>query len=546
MAENKKTNQKQTFLQGAAVLAAATAIVKLLGAIYKIPLTSIIGKAGYGYFGTAYNIYDVLLMVSTTGLPVAMSRMVSEAQTLEHHDQVRKIFSTALRVFLILGILGTGGMLLFARPLSAMFHNGEDVAWFAIACLAPAVLLVCIIAAFRGLFQGQSNMTPTSVSQIFEAVCKLIIGLGAAWLLMELTFDPANPDANQTYGAGGAILGVTVGCVLSAVYLLRCYRRSMRELPHGGPVKSTRETLHQLLAIAVPITIGSAGLQIINLVDTVVYMRRLVNAAGLSIERADELKGIYEFCRSIFNLPGAFIMPIVIAVIPSITSHLTMKNARGVRMVEGSAMRITGLITAPCAFGLFCLAAPIVDLLTSDAEFTAADVQVGGMILALFGVTVLFNSVILVTNAMMQAHGDVTTPVINQIVGGVVKVLINFVLVGIASLNIVGAAIGTMICYLVIVAMNILAMYRKKSIDLRSLGGLGKPLLAGALMAAVAYMANGFLSSLLGGTLGCLAAICVAAVVYVILVIALKVITYDDCMLLPGGEKIAKILRVRA
>lgn len=536
MAE-KKTNQKQTFLQGAAVLAAATAIVKIIGAIYKIPLQNIIGKAGYGYFGTAYNVYDVLLMISTTGLPVAMSRMISESQTLEHHDQIRKIFSTALRVFLLLGILGTAGMLLFAKPLSAAFHNGEDVAWFAIACLAPAVLIVCVIAAFRGFFQGQSNMTPTSVSQVFEAFCKLVVGLAVAWVLMKLT------NNNETFGAGGAILGVTTGCLVAMLYLVGCYRKAIRELPHGGPVKSTMDTMKTLLAIAIPITLGSAGLQIINLVDAMVYMRRLVNAAGILTARADELKGIYEFCRTIFNLPGAFITPIVISIIPAITSHLTMQNNRGVRMVEGSALRITGLIAAPCAFGLLSLSKPIVDLLTSN--YTAADLQVGGLILGLLGITVLFNSVILVTNAMMQAHGDVTTPVVNMIAGGVVKVIVNFILVGIPALNIVGAAIGTLVCYLVIMLMNIFAMHRKQSIDLRSLKGLFKPVLAGSLMGIVAWMANGVLSRFLGNSLGCLAAIGAAGVVYFVLVLAFRVITYDDCMLLPAGEKIARVLRVK-
>lgn len=542
MAENKSF-KKQTFLQGAAVLAAATAIVKIIGAIYKIPLQNIIGKAGYGYFGTAYNVYDVLLMISTTGLPVAMSRMISEAQTLEQHDQIRKIFSTALRVFLLLGVLGTAGMLLFAKPLSGLFHNGEPVAWFAIACLAPAVLIVCVIAAFRGFFQGQSNMTPTSVSQVFEALCKLVVGLALAWVLMKLTYNPVDPEANQTFGAGGAILGVTIGCLVSMLYLAVCYRKAIQNLPHGGPVKSTMDTMKTLLAIAIPITLGSAGLQIINLVDAMVYMRRLVNAAGILSKRADELKGIYEFCRTIFNLPGAFITPIVISVIPAITSHLTMKNQRGVRMVEGSAMRITGLIAAPCALGLFSLATPIVNLLTSN--YTEADLRVGGLILALLGLTVVFNSVILVTNAMMQAHGDVTTPVINMIAGGVVKVIVNFFLVGIPSLNIVGAAIGTLVCYVVIMILNIAAMKRRQSIDLRSLKGLGKPLLAAALMGAVAYMVNGFLSGILGSSLACIAAIGAAGVVYVILVIAFRVITYDDCMLLPAGEKIAKVLRVR-
>lgn len=535
MPDNKK-QQKQTFLQGAAILAVATAIVKLIGAIYKIPLQSVIGKAGYGYFGTAYSIYDVLLMVSTTGLPVAMSRMISEAQTLERHDQIRKIFRVALRVFLVLGIVGTAGMLFGAKLLSGWIQQ-NDRAWFAIACLAPAVLLVSIIAAFRGFFQGQSNMTPTSVSQVFEALCKLVFGLGFAMLLMDFTM------GNETFGAGGAILGVTIGCAVSAIYLAMRYRKASKALPKGGDTDSSKKILKTLLAIAVPITIGSAGLQIINLVDSAVYMGRLVGAAGVVSDRADELKGIYEFCRTIFNLPGAFITPLVISIIPAITSHLTMKNERGVRMVEGSALRITGLIAMPCAFGLACLSVPVLALLAP--EYTAADMQVGSWILALFGITVIFNSLILVTNAMMQAHGDVITPVINMILGGVVKVVINFVLVGIPELNIIGAAIGTLVCYLVIIVLNVAAMAKKKTIALSSLVGLIKPLIASALMGAVAYMVHGFISAYLSASISTLVAIAAAGVCYLILVIVLRVITYDDCQLLPKGEKIAKILRIR-
>ena len=533
MAENQSF-KKQTFLQGAAVLAAATAIVKIIGAIYSIPLANIIGDEGFSYFNKAYQIYEVLLMISTTGLPVAMSRMISEAQALERHDQVRKIYSTALRVFLLLGILGTGGMLLFARPLSLFVAKTAD-AQFAILCLAPAVLLICIIAAFRGFFQGQSNMTPTSVSQVFEALCKLVVGLGLAWLLLQST-------GKLSYSAGGAILGVTIGLVVSALYLGNCYRKASRGLPTGGEVSSTKDTLKQLLVIAIPITLGSAGLQIINLVDTVVYMNRLVGAVGFTAEQANELSGIYDFCRKIFNLPCAFITPITISIIPAITAHLAMKNNRGVRMVEGSAMRITGLIAMPCAAGLFCLGEPIMLLLRS---YSGEKLELAGLLMALLGITVIFNSVILVTNAMMQAHGDVTTPVVNMIAGGVVKVIINFFLVGVPELNIVGAAIGTLICYLLIVALNIIAMYRKKTIDLRSLKGLLKPLLAAVLMGAVAYMVNGFLCAYIPEKLACVVAIGAAGVAYAVLVLALRIITYDDCMLLPAGEKIAKILRVR-
>ena len=532
--DEKKTAKQQSFLQGAAMLAAATIIVKIIGAVYKIPLLGIIDDEGYGFFTTAYDFYSVLLMISTTGLPVAMSRMTSEARALGNYAQIRKIFSTALRVFLVLGIVGSLTMLLFSRQLSVMITT-YDTSWAAIAALAPSVLFICIISAFRGFFQGQSNMAPTSVSQVFEALCKLFIGLGLAVLIMRLTGD-------LPLGAGGAILGVTVGCVVSAFYLWRCYRKASRALPTDGTAKSTGATMRQLLAIAIPITLGSAGLQIINLADTMVYMRRLSGAAALVQDYVEKLKGIYNFGQTMFNLPCALITPITISIIPAITAYLTLKDGKNADMVESSAMRITGLVAMPCAFGFMSLAQPIMYLF----GYRGGNLQVAGNIMLYLGAAVIFNSLVLVTNAMMQAHGDVTTPVINMIIGGVVKVIANYFLVVIPSLYIAGAAIGTLICYAVITVLNVAAMHRKKILDISCMKSLFKPFLAGLLMGAVTYMANGVLNSVLGSpNLACLGAMAVAVAVYVILVYAFRIITYDDCMLLPGGEKLAKLLRVQ-
>ena len=307
-----KTNQKQTFLGGAAVLAVATAIVKIIGACYKIPLNQLIGDEGFGYFNTAYDIYSVLLMVSTTGLPVAMSRMISEAGTLGRTRQIRRIFQTARLVFLTIGLVGTGGMMLLCRQLAAMMS--QELSWFAILCLSPAVLFICLISAERGFFQGQGNMIPTSVSQVFEAVFKLVVGLGAAYLINKKT-------GSMAYAAGGAILGVTLGTLFSTIYLALIRRRAMAELMTECPdptVFSRRSTAKKLLAIAIPITLGAAGLQIITTIDAAVYMYQLKGAAGMAAE-ADRLKGIYNFCQTIFNLPCAFITPLTISVIPAIT-----------------------------------------------------------------------------------------------------------------------------------------------------------------------------------------------------------------------------------
>ena len=529
-------NQKQSFLHGAAVLAAATVIVKILGAIYKIPLKYVIGETGFGYFNTAYEIYSVLLMISTAGLPVAMSRMISEAQTLGNHDQIRKIFRISLRVFLVLGAFGTLLMALFAKPLSVMYTT-FDTSWAAIAALSPAVLFICVTSAFRGFFQGQSNMTPTSISQVLEALCKLIIGLAIAWLIMNVT-----SDGDMTLGAGGAIMGVTIGCVVAAFYLWRCFDKAAKDLPAGGQVKSGRQTLGQLLSIAVPITLGSAGLQIINTVDTMVYMRRLVNAVGMVQAEAEHIKGVYNFCQTIFNLPCALMTSITISVIPAITAYLTEKDFKSAEVTEGSALRISSLMAMPCAMGLAFLAGPIMNLFGDTGE----QLVVSTRIMTFLGIAVVFNSLVLVTNAIMQAHGDVNTPVINMIIGGVVKVVLNYFLVGLPELNIVGAAIGTVVCYGLITALNMISMVRhgltRPKVFLTTL----KPLLAAVLMGICAWMANGLLDSFLPGKLACVGAIGLAVVVYCIFVLAFRVITYDDCMLLPGGQKIAKILRISA
>ena len=170
--------KKQNFLQGTALLAMATAIVKVIGALYKIPLNAIIGKQGFGYYSTAYEIYAVLLMISTAGLPVAMSRMISQVSALDHHNQVRRIYATARAIFLGLGITGSLLMTLFCRQL-AQFQNQPD-AWAAIGCLGPCVLLICIMSTFRGFFQGRSNMLPTvRLTDIFRQARESLIVMNA-------------------------------------------------------------------------------------------------------------------------------------------------------------------------------------------------------------------------------------------------------------------------------------------------------------------------------------------------------------------------------
>lgn len=555
---NDQPIKKQTFLQGTAVLAMATVLVKLMGFLFKVPLNNIIGEDGFGYFNTAYDVYNVLLMISTTGLPVAMSRMISQAQTLGNHAQIKRIYRTSLYVFLTIGMVGSLGMLFFCRQLSVMVTTNEN-SWAAIAALAPCVLLICLVSAYRGFFQGQSNMTPTSVSQIFEAVTRLVVGLGLAWLVMKLTGKAyvrmqgivlAPGETAQDYGditlaAGGAILGVTLGSLISVVYLHHKFRQSNQILSlGGGTAKSTRSTMKELLSIAVPITLGSAGLQIINLFDTMIYMRRLTGALQWTEKMADSAKGVYNFCQTVFALPCSFIPTITIAVIPAITASLTRKDLAEAKATSESSVRTMALIAMPCAAGLFVMAEPVIRLLCST--YTEDKIQLAATMLAILGLTVIFNSLVLLLNAIMQAHGDVVTPVVNVLIGGIIKIIVNYILVGQPNLNIVGAPIGTFICYISITALDLIAMKRHISARPAIFKNIIRPGLSSAIMGAATFMVYRVLSNAISSwKLACLLSLAFAVVLYAVLVVFLRCLTYEDCMLLPKGEKIAKILRIR-
>ena len=555
---NDQPIKKQTFLQGTAVLAMATVLVKLMGFLFKVPLNNIIGEDGFGYFNTAYDVYNVLLMISTTGLPVAMSRMISQAQTLGNHAQIKRIYRTSLYVFLTIGMVGSLGMLFFCRQLSVMVTTNEN-SWAAIAALAPCVLLICLVSAYRGFFQGQSNMTPTSVSQIFEAVTRLVVGLGLAWLVMKLTGKAyvrmqgivlAPGETAQDYGditlaAGGAILGVTLGSLISVVYLHHKVRQSNQILSlGGGTAKSTRSTMKELLSIAVPITLGSAGLQIINLFDTMIYMRRLTGALQWTEKMADSAKGVYNFCQTVFALPCSFIPTITIAVIPAITASLTRKDLAEAKATSESSVRTMALIAMPCAAGLFVMAEPVIRLLCST--YTEDRIQLAATMLAILGLTVIFNSLVLLLNAIMQAHGDVVTPVVNMLIGGIIKIIVNYILVGQPNLNIVGAPIGTFICYISITALDLIAMKRHISARPAIFKNIIRPGISSAIMGAATFMVYRVLSNAISSwKLACLLSLAFAVVLYAVLVVFLRCLTYEDCMLLPKGEKIAKILRIR-
>ena len=534
MAEPKK----QSFLHGAALLAMATAVVKLIGAFYKIPLKMIIGDQGYGYFVTAYDVYSVLLLISTAGFPVAMSRMISAASSLKNQNQVRRIYKTAQAIFLGIGVVSSLFMILGSRWLAEEVLMQPNAA-YAIACLGPCALFMGIISTFRGFFQGHGNMAPTSASQVLEAFVKLLVGLGLALLVTQRYHD-------VPLAAAGAILGVTCSCLVSAIFLYTKFRPAYKQLPQSQDTPdSFGKTAGGLLAIAVPITIGSAGLQLLTVLEQKLYMSRLLHTLGLSQDTADTMKGIYSMSMTIYNMPCSFIVPIAISVIPAITSALTLQNHSAVKGTEESAARIAGLISLPCSVGLGLLARPIMSLL---GGYTGEKLDLATNLMSVLSVCVFLYAIIQYTNALLQSHGFAYVPVIHMLSAGVAKLAVVYILVGNPNLGILGAPIGSVLGYTAIAALNLIAIGRLVPQKPQLLKNLLRPVLPAALMGGAVFGVYRLLLLVLGAdgsrVLLCGIPIAVGVVAYVVGILLFKTIKREDCLLLPKGEKIAKLLKL--
>ena len=545
-----ETDKKQNFLQGAALLAIATAIVKVIGAFYKLPLNMAIGAEGYSYFTTAYDIYSVLLLVSTAGLPVAVSRMISQASTLQQHNRLRKIFRTALLIFTIIGVVSTALMMAGAKWLANVMNQPD--AWISIICLGPCGLMICLMSAYRGYFNGQGNMIPTSVTQVIEALGKLAVGLALAFFIIHTT-------GNVALAAGGAIIGVTIGSALALVYMLGKFRRSYRNLSvTTEDAGTTGATAKALLAIAIPITIGSAGLQLLTVIESGLYMDRLVHlietnqymghmvqGSVTAQKAAATLKGLFNMTQTIFNMPCAFIIPITVSVLPAVTSFLTMGDDQGVRETEESAARITGLLSLPCAVGLTVLARPVMALL---GGYEGEQLELSAQFMAIQGITIFLYAIIQYTNALLQAHGYVNAPVVNMLSAGVVRLVLVYVMVGNPNIGLTGAPVGAFIGYLLIAVLNLTAIRRKVAQKPKLLANLLRPAMPTLIMGVVVFFCYKALVAVLGidgsRIILCGAPIAVGALVYFVCVVLMKSITREDCLLLPKGEKIAKLLKL--
>ncbi len=528
---SKKAN---SFFGGTAILAAGILIVKVISAIYKMPLVNILGSSGYADFSAAFNIFNILLMISTGGIPVAMSKMISESVVQNRTAQVRKIFRTAFALFVAIGVFFSLIMLLFAPQFASLMNNTKAV--WCIRMLAPSVALVCCLACFRGYAQGHRNMTPSSVSQIIEALFKLIVGLTLAWYLIRKLSKP------DYIGAAGAIVGVTVSELVAVLYMAWDFWRTRRSEPARalGKTGSTQQIIRTCLALAIPISLTSASTSIITAVDNSLVMGRLQGALNMTEEAARSLMGNYTGVQTVYQIPAALMVAITASVIPAVTVCFTKKDRTGAAKIVGSALKTAALVALPSGVGMIVLGTPITQLL-----FHRLDTSVAGPILSILGLANIFVCMMLVCNSVLQSHGILHLPIFTMLVGGIVMVIFDFVMVGIPSVNIFGSPIGTCVCYGITCTLDMLIVKRVVPKCPSFLKLFAKPVLASVVMGAAAWGSYGLLFRVThSNALSTLAAVLLAVVVYAVMVVALRILTRDDLSLMPKGDKIARLLHI--
>lgn len=583
----EKQRKSQTLLNGALILSIATVIIKVIGVIYKIPLSNMIGTVGRGLFDSAYSLYVPIYTISMAGLPVAISNMVSKAMALGRYRDVKVIHKVAKRLFLIVGILGTLAMLILTYPYALSAKNMDIIP--AVLVITPSILFCCIMSSYRGYYNGLSNMTPTAFSQVLEALGKLIFGLVCAkWAInyglsrfeQGLTVF-GQTVANETealsaiypYAAAGATAGVTLGTVIGVIYLVIMHkvkgdRISKTELASAPKPEKSGVIAKKMLKFAIPVALSSLVFSITNLIDSITIQNRLEHVVLNNLDLIREmystelvgildadiknfLYGAYSLSLDFRNLIPSITMTLGISAIPALSAAWAVKNKREIKISIESVMRVTMLVAMPCGVGMGVLAQPILAAFYGSGE-AASGVSIAAPVLTVYGFTIFLMALSQPMTNMLQALDKTKIPLISLSIGAVVKLVANCIFVTIPSINVNGAIIGTVLCYVVIVTINFLAIVKTTKVRINLVSVFVKPIFCGILCGVGAYTSFGLCNrfipdfSLAGHDLKnilCLGiGIGFGALIYVISMLLVKGISKDDVNMLPKGEKIAKIL----
>lgn len=534
----------------AGILAMASMIVRVIGLLYRAPLTAIIGDEGNGYYGTAYNIYTIILMVSSYSMPSAISKLMAQKLAVGEYRNANRVFRCALMYGVLVGLVGSGLLFFGARFLV------PDVAVCVLQVFAPTVFLFGILGSMRGYFQARGSMVPTSVSQILEQLANAVVSIAAAWLLMQ-TAVGADPTRRAQLGAMGSALGTGAGVLIALLFMVFCFRRSKEGRKaeilsdDTGKEEKYRIFLRDTILVITPFMLSGVIMNLTTSLNQTIYMRMLIDLKGAGETATTTLYGIFSNKAVVIsNIPISIATAVSSAIIPGISAAYARRDETGARRQVGNAIRITSIVAIPSAVGLAVLARPITMLMFPQME----SLELASSLLSLLAVTVIFYSISTITNAALQSIGRMNLPLISAGIALVVQTVVLVLLLRFTDLDVRALVLVSILYSVMIFAVNQYYLRRFLGIRQDVRRDYLQPLVCAALMGAAAkavyYLVSmaaepmrnlpkGFYFRNLAATA---AALLAAVLVYGYTMVRSGTIRRKDLLSMPKGQLLVRLM----
>lgn len=538
MKEKKVKSTANSFMKNVAMLICSQILIKVLGLIYKLVITNMkgFGNEGVGYYSAGYQIYSLLLTLSSIGIPSVISKLVSERLAVNDKSGAHRIFVVSMRFFATIGLIFSIGLFFGADFIATHILNVPDTA-YVMKVLAPAIVFVSVSAVLRGYFAGQQDMKPTSGSQTLEQLLNCVLSI---------TFVYACIGKEAYIMAAAGNLSTTLAIMITVIYLVAYYKRN-KIVPEKDQIspeakKTDRQLLKTILTISIPITLSSIICVISSVIDTTTVSNCIQIAfgdTGMTKEALESLAmtkaGILSKVDTLVSFPLAINIALSTALVPSIAESIAKKEEKVAEKRLSFSVFASILIILPCAAGFITLASPILKMIYP----TASD---GALILQIAAIYMIFTAINQTINGGLYGLNLQKVPGIALAIGVIIKTILNIILVSNKTINIAGAAIGTLVCQVVvfIICFRVLNNRLKVKLDLKK--NLLKPAIASIIMGAVVYVTYYVSHIFVGNTISTILAILVGVIVYAVLILKLNIVLKEDIMMLPFGTKIYPIL----
>ena len=536
----KEKKKKNTFAKNVLMLMFSQVLIKLLGLIYRLAITNVkgFGDVGNGYYSAGYQVYAVLLIISSQGIPGAVSKLVSNKVAKGKYNEAHRVFKVSMVVFGIIGFIASLLLLLSANFVSSKILNVPDVS-YVLKVLSPAIFFVCVSAVIRGYFAGLGTMKASSISQALEQFFNCVL---------TITFVYALIGKEPYIMAAGGNLSTTLAILISFSYLIVFYKKNIKEWREESDdvVITTKEEnkkmVKMIIATAIPLTVGSVISVVTSFIDTVtvsnciqIAYSGILKSKILLEKEAMRLTGILSKVDTLVNLPLAVNLSFYSALIPEITAAISKKDFKSASKKISFSISSSLLILIPCAIGFIVLADPILKMLYPNASD-------GAHILQIAAVTMVFVGINHTIQGSLFGLGKMYTPALALLIGCVIKIGLNLVLITNPNINIYGAVISSFICQFVVFMIVYITMKRNIKVKFEPVKHIIKPLLAGLIMGAVIFFINYLFNGVIRNSILTIINIMIGAVVYLISVFALKILSKDEILMLPKGKKIYNLL----